>query len=56
MIAKATGIDDVNKVDMIEQYMRHVYFHSTLSWQTQDELNKAARESAAELESINWQF
>jgi hypothetical protein len=56
IIAKATGIDDVNKIDMIEQYMRHVYFHSTLSWQTQDELNKAARESAAELESINWQF
>jgi hypothetical protein len=56
IIAKATGIDDVNKINMIEQYMRHVYFNSTLSWQTQEQLNKAARSSAAELESIEWQF
>jgi hypothetical protein len=56
MIAKATGIDDVKKVDMIEQYMRQIYFHSTLSWQTQEELNTAAIESAAELQAINWDF
>jgi hypothetical protein len=56
IIAKATGIDNVEKINMIEQYMRHIYFHSTLSWQTQEELNTAAIESAAELQSINWEF
>lgn len=56
MIAKATGIDNVKKVDMIEQYMRQIYFHSTLSWQTKEELNTAALESAAELQAIDWDF
>lgn len=56
IIADATGIDSIKKIDMIEEYMRHVYFHSTLSWQTKEELIAAARESAEELESINWDF
>lgn len=56
MIANATGIDNVDKVNMIEQYMRQIYFHSTLSWQTQEQLDIAARECAQELLDMNWDF
>jgi hypothetical protein len=56
LISKATGITDIEKVNMVEQYMRTIYFHSTLSWQTQAQLNRAARESAKELEATGWDF
>ncbi len=56
LIAKATGYTDPDKLDQIEGYMRHIYFHSTLNWQTAEELTKAAKESAADLESIGWGF
>lgn len=49
IIAQSTGLKDREKIDQVEQYMRHVYFHSTLSWQTRPQLARAARESAEEL-------
>ena len=56
LIAKATGLTDIDKIRMVEQYMRQIYFHSTLGWQTQSELYRAARASAIELEASGWNF
>jgi hypothetical protein len=52
LIAEATGITDIEKIDEIEDYMRHIYFHSTLSWQERDVLIQAAKESAQELNFV----
>ncbi len=46
IIAKATGLTDIDKIRMVEDYMRQIYFHSTLNWQTQSQLNRAAKVSA----------
>ncbi len=43
-IIEATGCDP-SDVEEIEDYMRHIYFHSTLDWQTRAQFNKGARES-----------
>ena len=56
LITQATGITDPDKVEQIEGYMRHIYFHSTLNWQTAAELTQAAKESAADLNAIGWGF
>lgn len=56
LISNATGIVDEDRINMIEQYMRQIYFHSTLSWQEADDLHRAARESAQELEVSGWDF
>jgi hypothetical protein len=52
LIAEATGITDIEKIDAIEDYMRHIYFHSTLSWQDKETLVIAAKESAQELNYV----
>ncbi len=56
LISRATGITEPAKVDMIESYMRHIYFHSTLDWQTTEQLEQAARESALEVAADGWRF
>jgi hypothetical protein len=55
-ISEATGILDSRKLGMIENYMRNCYFNSTLDWIDAKTFNKASRESASELEMLNWQF
>jgi hypothetical protein len=44
-IADATGVSDRNDIAEIEDTMRHVIFHSTLDWQTREQLAQAAREA-----------
>lgn len=43
IITEATGEADPIKVQEIEDIMRHSIFHSTLDWQTKDQLADAAR-------------
>jgi hypothetical protein len=56
VIATATGLSDIEKIRKVENYMRHMFFHSTLSWQEMDDLVFAARESAKDLAAIKWDF
>lgn len=42
IIKSATGCCDAD-VQPIEEFMRRTIFHSTLDWQTKDELIEAAR-------------
>lgn len=42
LIMQATGYT-AKQAAQIEDTMRNVIFHSTLDWQTRDELQKAAR-------------
>lgn len=56
LIAKATGLSDPVRIDMVENYMRHIYFHSTLNWQELEVLEKAAKESAEDLAQLGWNF
>lgn len=44
VINEATGVTNVDDLEEIEDVMRHSIFHSTLDWQTRDQLKKAARE------------
>ena len=44
MIVDATGCKPADVAE-IEDYMRHVIFHSTLDWQTAAQLKKAAKEA-----------
>ena len=55
-ISEATGIVDMLKLGMVENYMRNCYFNSTLDWVDAKTFNKAVKESAIELEMLNWQF
>ena len=43
---------DKDEAIIIEDYMRHIYFHSTLDWQTKEQLVKAAKESCRELKLL----
>lgn len=45
IIAKATGIADPLMLEVIEDLMRNVIFHSTLSWLTLEQLEQGAREA-----------
>jgi len=45
IISESTGETDKKRLDQIEDIMRHTIFHSTLDWQTAEELGKAAREA-----------
>jgi hypothetical protein len=49
LISKATSVTNLTDLNEIEDYMRNVYFHSTLDWQTKAQLNKAARQSWGEI-------
>jgi hypothetical protein len=43
-IIEATGCDPEDSSE-IEDYMRNIYFHSTLDWQTKEQFDRGARES-----------
>ena len=45
LIKEATGVADVDHIERIEDTMRNVIFHSTLGWQTREQLVQAAREA-----------
>jgi hypothetical protein len=45
LISEATGVTDSDKLEEIEEIMRHEIFHSTLDWQTKEEFDKAAKEA-----------
>lgn len=45
LIQEATGVDDDNDLAELETIMRQEIFHSTLDWQTRDQLTQAAREA-----------
>lgn len=49
-ISEATGVTNVADLNEIEDYMRNVYFHSTLDWQSEAQFNKGARESWADIQ------
>ena len=38
LIQEATGVTDLEHIERIEDTMRHVIFHSTLNWQTREQL------------------
>lgn len=45
VISEATGYTDPEALETIEDCMHHTIFHSTLDWQTREQLEDAARES-----------
>lgn len=51
LIIKATKCS-AEDAEEIEEYMRDIYFHSTLDWQTKAQLNKGARESWKDIQFI----
>ncbi len=50
IISAATGETDKEKLQEIEDVMRHDIFHSTLDWQTREQLEDAARAAVEVLE------
>lgn len=51
IITEATGVTDFDDLDEIEDTMRHSIFHSTLDWQTREQLKTAAIEG---WEIVQW--
>jgi len=51
-ISEATGCPE-SEVDAIEEIMRDVVFHSTLDWQSHEQLAAGARLAYAVLEEMN---
>lgn len=49
IISLATGIVERDTLEKLEDIMRNVIFHSTLDWQTKDQLMDAAKEALAML-------
>lgn len=47
IISEATKRTDINELELIEECMREDVFHSTLDWQTRDQLMDAANEAVA---------
>ena len=47
VIAEAVGVRDYKLVEAIEETMRQDIFHSTLDWQTREQLIQAARNAYA---------
>ena len=45
LISEATGETSARAIAAIEDCMRHVIFHSTLDWQTKEQLEQGAREA-----------
>lgn len=44
IIAEAIGVQPTAILEEVEDIMRHSIFHSTLDWQTREQLHTAARE------------
>lgn len=45
IIREATGFEDHQTLERIEDCMRDIIYHSTLDWQSRDELEQGAREA-----------
>ncbi len=45
IIHEATGVAKIHDLEEIEDSMRHDIFHSTLDWQTRDQLKQGAVEA-----------
>tara|TARA_Y100000310_G_scaffold189465_1_gene189431 strand:+ start:374 stop:547 length:174 start_codon:yes stop_codon:yes gene_type:complete len=45
ILIKATGVTEPAELAIIEDIMRHDIFHSTLDWQTREQLSDAAKEA-----------
>lgn len=45
LIQEATGVTDLAHIERIEDTMRNVIFHSTLDWQTREQLEQGACEA-----------
>lgn len=43
LVSEATGVTDPALLDAIEDCMRHDVFHSTLDWQTKEQLVAGAK-------------
>lgn len=52
LISRATGVTDVEELDAIEDIMRDSIFHSTLDWQTKEDLEAAAQVAAEVREEL----
>lgn len=52
LIAEATGVTDVARLEEIEDCMRNVIFCSTLNWQSREQLMTGAREALEVLEAV----
>lgn len=46
IIGDATGVTNPAVLEALEDVMRHDIFHSTLDWQTREQLMEAARQAA----------
>lgn len=56
-IAEVTGIFDMKKIQLIEHYMREMYFYPYLLNSVSSEaFDEGALVSVKELEKINWNF
>ena len=53
IIHEATGITDTDALNRVEDMMRHTIFHSTLDWQTRDQLHEGAREAVEIIRIMN---
>lgn len=51
-ISEATGVTDMDDLREIEDYMRHVIYHSTLDWQTKVQLSSAARKAWKQIQLL----
>lgn len=45
LIWAATGVTNLDHIERIEDIMRNVIFHSTLDWQTREQLLQGARDA-----------
>jgi hypothetical protein len=52
IIVNATGCS-LREADQVEEIMRDVIFHSTLDWQTREELEAAAKTAYAVLQELD---
>lgn len=50
-ITEATGITDAQQLALVEESMRQDIFHSTLDWQSAEELRQGAKAAVFLLES-----
>lgn len=56
-ICEVTGIKDMEKIALIEHYMREMYFYPyMLNSVSAEAFNEGARVSVKELEALGWNF
>lgn len=56
-IQEATGLSDMRKIQLVEHYMREMYFYPwLLNSVSREAFDKGALVSVEELEKINWDF